>query len=297
MWVRGQVRTLYWMICAAGLVLLAASFGGALHPAGDSLAVFRLHISLACLVLLLPALRMRAAAGIACLAVALAALSGVLWTTFVPAGGDGGGISLYQKNLRFAPRDLAPLIDDIRDADPDLLTLQEVTPGNEALLTALADRLPTQLVCPFARVGAVAVASRWPLAGGETLCVERRGLAGIRVQTPQGPVWLVSLHLHWPWPHRQPSQREVLLPVLAGLEQPVVIGGDFNMVPWSHTLRSITKATETTRIGRAFNSMTRFPLVPLPIDHVLIPAGANGGTEKRPLLGSDHHGIVAEFSL
>ncbi len=187
MWVRGQVRTLYWMICAAGLVLLAASFGGALHPAGDSLAVFRLHISLACLVLLLPALRMRAAAGIACFAVALATLSGVLWTTFVPAGGDGGGISLYQKNLRFAPRDLAPLIDDIRDADPDLLTLQEVTPGNEALLTALADRLPTQLVCPFARVGAVAVASRWPAArrfvssGAVWLgsgCRRRRGRSG-----------------------------------------------------------------------------------------------------------------------
>lgn len=291
------MRALYWTLWAAGMGLLAASFAGALHPAADSLAVFRLHVSAFCLLLSLPALRLRRAAGLGGLAASAVALGTVLWPMAIPAGGASGPVTLYQKNMRFAPRDLAPLIADIRAADPDLLTLQEVTPGNEALLAALSDRLPTQLVCPFARVGAVAVGSRWPLAGNETLCLERQGIAAVRVAGPVGPVWLISLHLHWPWPHGQSPQRARLAPVLAGLEQPVVVGGDFNMVPWSHAVRSIARATGTRRIGRAFDTMTRFPLAPLPIDHVLIPRGGEGATELRPLLGSDHHGLLARFSL
>ncbi len=290
------MRALYWTLWAAAMGLLAASFAGALHPAADSLAVFRLHNSAVCLFLSLAALGLNRRIGIAGVALSSAALGAVLWSMTVPAGGAAGPVTLYQKNMLFAPRDLAPLISDIHASDPDMLTLQEVTPGNEALLAALADRLPTQLVCPFARVGAVAVASRWPLAGNRALCLERQGIAAVRVAGPDGPLWLVSLHLHWPWPHGQAPQRARLGPVLAELEEPVVIGGDFNMVPWSHAFRSIARTTSTRRIGRAFNTMTRFPLAPLPIDHVLIPAGAEGTTERRPLLGSDHHGVLARFA-
>ncbi len=209
-----------------------------------------------------------------------------------------GPVSIYQKNMLFQARDLAPLIADIRATGADALTLQEVTPTQAALLSALGTDFPSQIICPFAPVGAVAVASRWPLVEGAAVCLERQGLAAIRVAAPDGPLWIVSIHLHWPWPHGQNPQRTRLLPRLRQLEGPVLVGGDFNMVPWSHSLRSIARATGTRRIGRAFNSMTRFsPLVPLPIDHVLIPETAQGTTERRPLLGSDHHGILARLTL
>jgi len=78
----------------------------------------------------------------------------------------------------------------------------------------------------------------------------------------------------------------------------MLIAGDFNMVPWGSSVRSIAKAAESERIG---GYVTTFPafggLAPLAIDHVLIPKGGQGQIETRPLLGSDHLGLVARFSF
>jgi len=291
------MRAVIWVALFGCFAVLAASYGGALHPLGDSLAVFRLHIGLACIGASSIGLRLHRLVGIGGLLASGTALIPVLVTTFIAFDYAPRPASLYQKNMLFQARDLSPLIDDIREAQPDALTLQEVTPVNAAMLTALANALPSQLICPFARVGAVAVASRWPLIEGQEICLEGQGLAAIQVTSPNGPLWIVSIHLHWPWPKPQAAQRTRLPPILKDLQGPVLIGGDFNMVPWSHSLRSITRATDTQRIGRAFNSMTRFALAPLPIDHILVPEGATGSTELRPLLGSDHHGILARFDF
>ncbi len=90
-----------------------------------------------------------------------------------------------------------------------------------------------------------------------------------------------------------------LLPALASVARPVLVGGDFNMVPWSHTLARFAQATGTERAGSILYTL---PLaggwVALPIDHVLVPRGmGRSGTRRLPLLGSDHHGVLAGFAL
>jgi endonuclease/exonuclease/phosphatase (EEP) superfamily protein YafD len=125
---------------------------------------------------------------------------------------------------------------------------------------------------------------------------------------PDGPLWLVSLHLHWPFPYQQPDQVKWLLPILEALDDPVLIGGDFNMVPWSYTLKSVARATDTKLSGYAGGTFelsyvyqdndlaTWMPL--LPIDHILVPAsGPAVSLERRPQLGSDHYGLLGEFVL
>ena len=73
-------------------------------------------------------------------------------------------------------------------------------------------------------------------------------------------------------------------------------------------MRAIARATRTENaghVGGTFalshavngeNILARMPR--LPIDHVLIPEGAAlQSVERRPRLGSDHHGIKAGFAL
>ena len=271
-----------------GLVLVA-SYGGAWHGLGDALAVFRLPIAaLFALVVIWAdwprALRWPLAA------LALLAMGQIVALRFDP--GQAGPVTVYQKNLLF--RNPAPeaVVADILARAPDVVMLQEVSGPNLAVLDALAKAYPSQLICPFAGVGAVAVLSRWPR--GQGLCPDRTGLAAMQVTGPDGPVWLVSLHLHWPWPFGQRPQVQALLPVLEALEGPVIVAGDFNMVPWGWSVREVARATGTQRAGALAPTLWKRG-VPLPIDHVLAPFG--GSSEVLETLGSDHNGVLARVAL
>jgi endonuclease/exonuclease/phosphatase (EEP) superfamily protein YafD len=112
----------------------------------------------------------------------------------------------------------------------------------------------------------------------------------------QVPVWIVSVHLHWPWPYGQQDHVAELLPVLAGLEGPAVVAGDFNMVRWAHSVRQIAAAARVVPAGPSNGTFLGFaPLLHLPIDHAFSPAG--GRLDLRPALGSDHLGLLARLGL
>jgi endonuclease/exonuclease/phosphatase (EEP) superfamily protein YafD len=108
------------------------------------------------------------------------------------------------------------------------------------------------------------------------------------------PVWMVSIHLHWPWPYTQADHVATLLPVLAELEGPVVMAGDFNMVRWADSVRRMGAAARSLPAGPSAGTYTGFdPIMRLPIDHAFAPGG--GRLELRPALGSDHLGLLARL--
>lgn len=279
-------------------MLLLGSFLGTFHPLGDSLAVFRG-----------PLAGMSAVAVVLLTRVArpLAVLAGmlVLWSSYTVLGPrfsgqstQGAPYSFYQKNMLFKMPMTGPLTDDILLQAPDFIALQEVSRRNQPILRALKPQYPAQVFCAFAAVGGIAVASRWPLVAGSERCEASGGMAAMQVETPDGPVWVVSLHLHWPYPMGQAAQVRALVPRLKALNGPVVLGGDFNMVPWSHTMRVIAGATGTRPVGVPQYTLPLKGLYSLPIDHVLINENAKpAATEIRPQLGSDHFGVLARFHI
>jgi len=285
------------LIC---LFVLVASHLGALHPLGDSLAVFRGVLAIvgavAVLVLLLQRRWMLAVLGAG---LVLWSAYTVVMPRFEFSAALDAPYALYQKNMSFRMPDTGPLAADILQQAPDFVTLEEVDRENIALLAALQPDYPAQAFCPFMNVGGVAVASRWPKVRGSDVCLQGQGMVAMQVETPDGPLWLVALHLHWPFPHRQAEQVRQLETALKALEGPVVLGGDFNMVPWSHTMHAITAATRTRRIGAPKYTFPLFDgLYTLPIDHVLVNANARPAeTWRRPQLGSDHYGVLARFYL
>ncbi len=277
-------------LTVAVLAALAASYGGALHPVGDSLAVFRTGIAAAGAALLL-ALRPVAWLFRTGLALSLGSLGLIGWHKVEPD--PPGPITVYQKNMYHANSGLADLVADIRDAGADLVLLQEVSVANAAILTDLRDAFPHQHLCRYTRRSGIAVLSRFEPAGGNTFCLRGVGMAGLKVETGSGPVWAVSLHLTHPFPHNQERQVDRVAGRLAALDAPIVLGGDFNMVAWSHTLGEIAEASGTELAGPPRTSFFLGP-VPLSIDHVLAPGG--GATATRPDFGSDHRGILARVS-
>ncbi|MCX7287616.1 MAG: endonuclease/exonuclease/phosphatase family protein [Rhodobacterales bacterium] len=280
---------------AFAILLAVLGFTGGLFAFGDSLAVGRGYAVAAVLVLAIAAsfLGMRVAAFWSIL-FALAAGAPVVLATLWP--GPPGEFTLYQKNLRFDNAELAALEADIRAANPLAMTLQEVSEPNLALLSALADTWPHQHVCPFAAVGGTAVATRLPPVPGATVCAP--GLAAMQVMVTETqrrfPVWIVSIHLNWPWPHDQADHAAALRGVLDKLDGPVIMAGDFNMVRWGASVRSLAAATETLPAGPSPGTYTGFdPLLRLPIDHAFGPNG--GRVTLRPTLGSDHLGLFVEL--
>nr|WP_246449274.1 endonuclease/exonuclease/phosphatase family protein [Paracoccus amoyensis] len=187
------------------------------------------------------------------------------------------------------------IIADIRDSGANIVLLQEVTDSNLPVIRSLANSHPYQQICVAHSVGGVAILSDMPFRGAPT-CPNVRGSAFASIVTPYGLLSVAALHLHWPWPYGQASQMEALLPQLRDLPRPVLIGGDFNMVPWSHLDRVTTAATDTTVARPVRPSLNLEQIYPMPIDRILIPQGWTGHVQMRDRLGSDHRGMLLRLS-
>lgn len=287
-------------VCAvAGLSVLVASYLGAVHPVGDSLAVFRHWIALGAGIgaALAFAVRDRPVA-VALLVGALVAYGPIWSARNAPAGAapaDGGAagsvdVTVYTKNVLGGWGDNAALVADIRASGADLVLLQEMPAERGDLPGRLAETHPHQHICRFSDWSGIAVMSRWPL--DETYCAPHRSVAAARVQGPDREIWAVSVHLPWPYPHEQAEVLALAMPFLETVEGAAIVAGDFNMVPWSHTVRSVARATGTGRIGRAFDTI-QVRGVDFMIDHVL--TSGQGEVTRRALFGADHHGLVAQI--
>lgn len=287
-----------------GLVLLAVvlGYGGNLHPVFDSIAVFRAYATLSLIgmgVLLLGLRAWRLGAAAVLVGAGVFASLG-----FYPLGqggaaeanGAGHIYTHYQKNLLFVNHAKKKLARDIIKRNADVVTLQEVHTERNAIIKKRLERhYPSHHYCDFVGVGGVEVLSKWPMVEGSAQCLW--GTALMQVEGPEGPLWVASTHLHWVYPYENAAQVADLVPQLAALEGPKIIGGDFNTVPWTDSFGDFARAADVERIGEVdITIVTKSKLIRVPIDHVLA-TGGHGKTEILPLLGSDHRGVWAEFSM
>lgn len=303
------MRTVFLGLMTLSMFGLALGFAGRFHGVGDSFAVLRpvFLVLLAVLSVIAALVRPRVFGILGLCLVGVGALSIAAPDQAASVPDDAKRYSAYQKNLLFRLHDIGPIADDILRSGADFVMLQEVHRGNRSVLDALHEAYPFQHFCPFTAVGGTAVLSRWPIVS-EADCQSEYGFSAMEVETPDGLLWVVSLHLHWPFPHRQPVQVAAIAPVLEDFEGPILIGGDFNMVPWSYAVESLSRASDAKFFGSAggtfefsyhLDGRNFASFLPrLPIDHILIPKdGAITDIVRRPKLGSDHHGVLADFVL
>lgn len=119
---------------------------------------------------------------------------------------------------------------------------------------------------------------------------------------------ILCTHLTWPTWNFQRTQIKALGALVARYDRRrLILVGDFNLTPWSFTLRRIDSGYGLERRDRALftwparlspHGRLGMPLPLLPIDHVY--AGAAWRTvkiERGPLLGSDHYPLVVVLAL
>lgn len=161
---------------------------------------------------------------------------------------------------RFGPWEqrFEPIVTTLREADPDVIALQEVwDDGGRNQAAELAAELGYHHAYAFkyefdgVRFGN-AVLSRWPLVGQDHLFLptppdEDEGRLVLRadIDGPRGPLSVYSTHLHYRLYHghiRQDQVRAICPFVLETAVDgfPAVLCGDFNAVPDSDEIRLLT---------------------------------------------------------
>ncbi|MFP1631551.1 endonuclease/exonuclease/phosphatase family protein [Zhengella sp. ZM62] len=296
------------LLCLAVLASLAAP----LHPALDSIAHFRLHLAtllaLASLWAFASGLR-RLAAGGMCVVLA-ATLSSApflpgIATTGTAAASDP--LRVIQFNARSDNGEIGRAAAFLRDAKPDVILVEEARDGPGQIAELLSGDYPVRVSCLFPEwEGGLLVFSRWPAIVGEpTLCSADSRLAAVRLLVRGTPVTFASLHLKWPWPINQSGHIDRLSPLLAALPHPLVLGGDFNAAPWSHSVDRVARLTHT-RVAPGYRPTwlpltapdVLRPLTGLPIDHVLVSGGIRiQAFRAGPSVGSDHLPVIADLVL
>ncbi|CUK08772.1 Endonuclease/Exonuclease/phosphatase family protein [Ruegeria denitrificans] len=288
--------------CASMLMgLVVIGFTGPFIAAGDSFALFRPLagvLLIPCAVVLL-CLRARYFA-LSSTAVAIIAI-GSIATSYAAPSEDCKGtcLTLYQKNLMSKAWPRYSLADDILESNAQIVTLQEVSSHNRQYMGNMFEHYPAKTICEFRPEQNVAILTTLPIVENSEFCLKGYGLVGVQVKAPGGgPIWVVSVHLNWPFPYKQSKQSQVIADRIKKLEGPVLIAGDFNMVPWGESVQRIAAAADNQSFGTILNTHNRGSWqVPLPIDNLLFPKGTTGTVELRPFMGSDHLGKLARIRI
>ena len=301
---------------------LAALAGGALCAAPmvgldgylpELAASWRPHIALAlpiCAAMAL-AVRARLLAGLlAALAVVLGA--DAIRTGSVSAqatarsdvGDDDAAVRVVFTNISIRNDDTGKLAAWIKVSDPDVVVATEASSRHVAQLAEAMVEYPFQVLEPRRHPFGMAVYSRYPLSGGavteftgDTPPARVPIMVTANVETPGGTLHLAGFHLLPPiTPQRLASRNEQLAiagDILAELDAPKLVVGDFNATPWSAGLRAFQSQNDLS----GFNSQATWPIwlgfAGIPIDHAFasrdlpilkIETGPDIGSDHRPVL-------------
>jgi endonuclease/exonuclease/phosphatase (EEP) superfamily protein YafD len=297
--------------CAAVVVLVSLlPLGARLSWMLDLTTHFRVQYLAAALVMLpLLALRRRwricAALGIA------AAISAAPVVPYLPRPANAGStsaapITVLSVNVSYRQFSERRLHEVIREADPDVLVVQELTPYAAEVLADLDTTFAHTLKFPADGPYGIAVWSRFELEGAQLFALGRLPAIEARVRAPSGTFAVFGVHLSAPTTPRRAAARDEELRQLgersAAVDGPLIVAGDFNLTPYSPRFTDWLAASglTDTRRGRtpSVSWPTLLPIAGIPIDHVAVSSEFEILSHRRlPDFGSDHYGVLVDLAL
>jgi endonuclease/exonuclease/phosphatase (EEP) superfamily protein YafD len=312
------IRAVAFLMAAASALAAALALGGAISPRPDIFA----HAAPVWLAGALAALALQCAAGpgtgrgaLALVAVTILICAFLMVPEFVARLGAARAapasqtVKVIQFNLWDRNRDPAATVAWIRSEDADVVILEEAADAGSRVPEALTDIYPYRSGCGAQDECATAILSKAaPSAGGVFIWpgVGPRH-AGAWASFGQGERAYSVAGVHYEWPIPPGPQAAQARLFAEGLDRfdrgSLIVGGDFNLTPWSAGLRRqdarfglvrLTRAMATWPAGRISHWRLNllFPL--LAIDHLY--AGKSWrvvSVARGPVLGSDHYPIVA----
>jgi endonuclease/exonuclease/phosphatase (EEP) superfamily protein YafD len=218
---------------------------------------------------------------------------------------EGFSLKVVHCNVLIFNTDYDSTVGSLIEQDPDFISLQEVNGDwDSALRGSLLDTYPHTLTHVDESVFGLSVYSKYPLTdAGVRFFGNVPYLAGTIV-TPRGPLMFISAHLMPPIGKRKMEQRNLHLKAIAREAElskiPIIILGDFNIVPWAPDMVSFKKNTETVdcRNGVAATFPSQIFLFRVPIDYILHSKQLRCvDFEIIKINPSDHFGLYGELKL
>jgi endonuclease/exonuclease/phosphatase (EEP) superfamily protein YafD len=223
-----------------------------------------------------------------------------------PASAAAAPLEVLSVNVSYRQFSARRLLEIIREADPDVLVVQELTPHAESVLAELDTSFPHNRKFPAPGPAGIGLWSRYELESGATIAIGRRPAIEARVRGPSSVFTVIGVHLSAPVTRRRAAARNQELRALAAriaaIEGPLVVAGDFNVTPYSPYFAEWLETTgfEDSRRGRTLSASwpTMLPVVGIPIDHVAVNDGFAIVSHRRlPNFDSDHYGLLVELAL
>ncbi|MES2820171.1 MAG: endonuclease/exonuclease/phosphatase family protein [Pseudomonadota bacterium] len=295
------------LLLVGGLSLLAplGSLLGALDWRLELFGHFLPHAGVALLLAALAAQPVWLRLGFAL--VGLASLAHVLLVlgSASPAQPDpqAGTLRVLSVNLNLDNPEMAALIAQVQDLQPDLLLLIEVTPSQWRALAPLRQGFAHGCSRPQDGPFGMALLSRLPL---QACTVEGQPGMPVIVATLSGtPLTLVGLHPPPPLNGTLAALRQAQLrhwgERLTGRSEGLLLG-DLNLTPWSPLYRDLLARTglHDARAGRGYFATWPATLgaFGLPLDQALLGADWQArALHSLPVAGSDHRALLLDLAV
>ena len=217
-------------------------------------------------------------------------------------------IDLVTANLHCRTRDTSSAVAYLRDRQPDVAVLLEVTADWVAALSSLDEIYPHRIVEAREDTFGIAVLSRWPLTDRQvtTFGGTPHPIIVATVSGPGRDLRLFAIHPHPPLSAARDAalraQLDAVAAAAATAPHPCVVAGDFNATPWSTPYRRFAARSglRDTALGRGVQPTwnSRLPAPRIPIDHVFAsPDIAVLHRGVGPDIGSDHFPVEATLVL
>lgn len=213
---------------------------------------------------------------------------------------SGRQIDVLNVNVNSNNTNHADIVDAIRAADSDLVSIVELTPALDEALHVFADVYPYRFSAPATGNFGIGILSQYPLIEPASFSTVQTKAIDTIVELPTGPLRFFAVHLLPPKTPTMTRARNLQLDELAeyasGTEDSLLVCGDFNLTPYSPRFDKFVENTELRDVrrgrGLSFTWPTFMPLLGIPIDHCLIRGPMQvESVERMDRIGSDHYPV------
>jgi len=221
-----------------------------------------------------------------------------------------GTFKVYSANINKSNRNFSKLVPELMRSEADILLLLEITEKNIKPLTSLIQTYPYHVInlnVGFSGTGTILM-SKFPILNYEITKYSEFGNMLISAMLELNNHKVIFYGTHFPRPTNilEFSARSMQITALARQiskqQLPVILAGDFNETPYSPVFKNLLKISglRDSRTGFGWQPTwpTYFPLLWIPIDHILV--SPNIQVHKRTSgshIGSDHYPVLAELSI
>lgn len=218
----------------------------------------------------------------------------------------GAALRVVSINVFAGNHDYARVLAYVRQEQPDVLVVLEVTPGWARALEQLRSEFAYSWVRPTGQRAGIAVLSRVQPSATREVDLGGTGEPSLVLTLEQSgaPVALLGTHLYWPLGPRASAVRNRQLHGIARLAReraaPFAVIGDLNVTPFSpHFARLLREGGLRNCANGAALAPTwpaRVPPLFIRIDHCLASPDLSA-TDVRvgPYVGSDHYPIAVDI--